>query len=236
MKRFQIRWTIFAITFLVLFSYQNCAYVGQEQSTDMSSTDETSAASKSAVLERKAMAILRGRCYSCHNPSMPSGEFDSVTDINAMKYYRWVIPGEPQISRLYEVIAMGEMPPRPQQPLDQTQTQAIYDWILDGMKEDQAGVVPPGSVSQVVEPRWASLFANVIQPKCVGCHNGTRQDGGVNLSNYNAARNTVQPGNPNASSLYTSTSTARMPRGGVPLNGSQLTALRDWITNGAPNN
>jgi hypothetical protein len=74
----------------------------------------------------------------------PKGDIGFITDINALKYYRFVVPGEPQLSPLYEVIAKGEMPPSG--PLAQAQAQIIYDWIFEGMLTDQAGSLRLGVI------------------------------------------------------------------------------------------
>ena len=78
----------------------------------------------------------------------------------------------------------------------------------------------------------------VIQGRCVSCHNSGNPQGGVSFSTYASTMNTVQPGNINASSLYTSTMRpgGDMPRGGTPLSSAEMNAIQTWIMNGAPNN
>lgn len=237
-KIFRAKWGFLFISGLLIFTYQNCAYVADSGmapgGSSVSSLAPDTEGEKSALLEKNAMSVLKGKCFSCHNSQNAMGGIDFITDVNSLKYYRLAIPGEPQISPIYDVIAKGEMPPNA--PLSQAQAQAIYDWIFEGMVGDSSGVVPPGGTAGALEPKFQSIFAKIIQPKCLGCHSQALQRGGVNLSTYTATMNTVQPANPGASSFYTSTQMARMPQGSGPLNPSEMTAIRDWITNGALNN
>lgn len=225
----------------VILTYQNCAYVGAPGSdpnqvilSNLTQGLNTDAAQHSASLEKNALAVLNTRCASCHNPSNPKGDIGFIMDVNSLKYYRLVVPGEPQLSPLYEVIAQGEMPPSG--PLAQAQVQMIYDWIFEGMLTDQAGVTPPVGTAGVLEAKFQSVFVNIIQPKCLGCHNSTTSSGGLDLSTHTKVLTTVTPNNPTGSAFYDSVSKGRMPKGRPMLSASELTAVRDWITNGALNN
>lgn len=215
---------------LVLFSYQNCAYVGQTQ--DASSSSQSSLSSSSLALESAAMSVIKNKCVACHNATSPGGGIDYITDINALKYYRLVLPGEPQISPLYQAISQGIMPPS--SPLAQAQTQAIYDWILKGMITGTAPVAPPSALP--LAANYKSIYANIIQVNCLGCHSAANPMAGINLSTYAGLMNIVQAGNTAASSFYTSTQAGTMPKNKAPLNNTQLTVIRDWIVAGALNN
>ena len=237
---FHLRVGLLLILGAILLNYQNCAYVGapgtdpnQIIHSSSSQDPNADAALRSASLEKDAMAILNARCASCHNSSNPKGDIGFITDINSLKYYRFIVPGEPQLSPLYEVIAKGEMPPSG--PLAQAQVQIIYDWIFEGMLTDQAGVTPPVGVTGVLEAKFQSIFVNIIQPKCLGCHNNASANG-LDLSNYTKVMTTIAPNDPLRSAFYDSVIKGRMPKGRAMLSASELTAVRDWITNGALNN
>lgn len=237
----RLRISLLLIFGSVLLTYQNCAYVGAPGAdpSELASVNSTQGADndeaiRTAILEKDALAVLNARCVSCHNPDNPKGDIGFITDINALKYYRLVVPGEPQLSPLYEVIAKGEMPPSG--PLAQAQAQIIYDWIFEGMLTDQAGVTPPKGVSGVLEAKFQSIFMNIIQPKCVGCHNAAASAGGLDLSTYTKVLSIVVVNKPIESAFYDSVNKGRMPKGRAMLSASELTAIRDWITNGAQNN
>lgn len=223
-------WIVFSIlTVLVLF--QNCSVVGTPQD-DIAGLSSKSY-SEQDLLESKAFRVINNRCASCHSAEMPSGGIDYITNLDSLLYYRMVIPGEPQLSVLYNVIQSGEMPPG--KPLSISEAKDIHDWILDGFKESTPTVTPPPPNAPLA-PTFASITARIIQPRCLGCHNNNRQDGGVNLATYQGVRNTVQPGNLNASTFYTEVNAGTMPRNGNRLTNTEISTIGQWIMNGALNN
>lgn len=223
--------TAIIISFLTatMVLFENCSMVGRPG-------DFGAKTSASKELERLAMKVVNAKCAGCHNTQMPSGGVDYLTNVDSLLYYRMVIPGEPQLSYLYTVISKGSMPPAPN-TLSSSEIKAIYDWIQDGFVDpSKIGVIAPPPTSNVLEPKFSSINKLVLQMSCLGCHNSTTPSGGVSYSTYASTLNTVQPGNVNASALYISISTGKMPKGGTPLSSSQLSVIQTWIQNGAPNN
>lgn len=227
----QMRYKIALILGCMLMTYQNCAYIGQEQ-LGGEAGQFASSSSKQAALEARALAILKGKCVSCHNVNSPGGGISYIADINALKFNRYIIPGEPQLSQLYDSVAKSRMPMG--SSLTQEEIQAIYDWIYEGMTPGVIGVTPPAVT--VLEAKFASINSKILQPKCLGCHSSANSQGGVNVQTYQAVMNLVQPGNPAASGLYDSTLKNRMPKNGTMLTGQELKVISDWIIAGAPNN
>lgn len=224
----------------VLLSYQNCAIVTSPKEMSTKSASLSSMGMTEAEqLSAKANAILMNKCQSCHNSTTLNGDFN-VSDLNAMFYNRHIVPGEPLLSGLYEVVMDGSMPPAPQPGLSTQEIQDIYDWIQDGFKTlpDTSG---GGGGNTTVMPTFASLSANVFQPKCMNCHGGANSFGGISFANYNSSRSTVVPGDPAGSVLYLSVTTAtrrggRMPQGAAALSNAEIAAIQSWIQQGAMNN
>ena len=99
-------------------------------------------------------------------------------------------------------------------------------------------------------------FSGDIQPlintRCTNCHTNGGTSGGLNLDsayskivNVQSAcltRNYVDPFNPSVSHIYNKTSGmnigcgSMMPLSGGPLSMAQMSLIRDWICQGAPNN
>lgn len=82
-------------------------------------------------------AILKKSCMPCHNAqNRKSGinlsDYDSVVGNSQA-----VVPGEPEQSGIYRTTS-GSRPSMPKQnsPLTKAETQAIYDWIKAGAKQD----------------------------------------------------------------------------------------------------
>ncbi len=110
---------------LVFVTFQNCGGNKDESSAVSAALASTDISG----LKLKAQAILSKRCESCHSATLKSGGLD-VTDTKALLYYRYVVPGEPQLSLLYNMIQEGQMPP--QGPLSAAEAQTISDWIMVG--------------------------------------------------------------------------------------------------------
>lgn len=219
---------LIACSFILVVSYQNCAkpYVANGFSTGLSQQD---------LAQQKAMQVLTTKCSSCHNADLKSGGID-VLDINNMLALGVVIPGEPSLSLVFTQIQGGTMPPS--KALAQADVDAIYSWIADGFKDTTPNPTPlPNPTPTVLEPKYASIYAKILQPKCLGCHNSGSSNG-VSFSSYNATLNTVQKTLPLSSALYTSVATRKtMPKGSPgSLSADETKAISDWITAGALNN
>lgn len=116
---------------------------------------------------------------------------------------------------------------------------------------------PVGAGESGVQPTLTSIQENVFSPSCAvsGCHAGSNPQQGMNLSAGQAHTNLVNvrsnerpelfrvaPGAPDSSYLVhkvegrSSIVGEQMPLGGAPLSQEEITALRTWIENGAPEN
>lgn len=217
-----------AASLAVVLSYQNCAKPVSQSSYVVSGLTELD------IAESRAMQVLTTQCSSCHSVDVPSGGVD-VLSIDSLLASGAVVPTEPGLSPLFQAISSGSMPPS--RPLAQDDIMAISDWITK-MNKDTGVVLPPGAQPLPLGPTYASIYQNILAPRCLGCHNATNAGGGVSYSTYTAAMNTVQRTLPNNSTLYTSIAVRNtMPRGaGGSLSAEQKRAVFDWITAGANNN
>ena len=212
---------------LVLLTFQNCS-----QLSNTIGEGNMQSLSAQAVLEQKAMAVMTSRCLNCHNANTPSGGV-IVSDISNLLSTGAVVPGEPSLSPLYQSLQSGRMPLNA--VLTQSELESIYSWIAEGINKDTS--VAPPTTSTTLEAKYNSIFKNILQPRCLSCHNSTTGSGGISFSNYNSTMNVVNKGNASTSSLYTSVATRKtMPRGGVLLSSKETQAIMDWINAGALNN
>jgi hypothetical protein len=91
-------------------------------------------------------------------------------------------------------------------------------------------------------PTYASIFQNIITPKCLSCHSGTEISGNVDLSSYDLLvhstfkPNLVVAGQADNSLFFQVVKSGQMPRNGTPLSLNELTAIQTWINDGAQNN
>lgn len=238
-RRKSLQFGIFTAALVTSFLFQNCSVVST--STGGSGRDDLGSLSQSSVLTSKAMSILTNKCSFCHNESVPQGGIASVTDVNYLLFNRIVIPGQPDISDLIRVIREGSMPPTGTQ-VTTSELDTLTQWVQSGLNDvgvPQGQVpaptpVPTPTPGTQLTATYSSLASKIFTPKCVGCHNATNADAGVNLSTYNSVRTIALGGK-----LYSSVSTTGsgyMPKGGARLTSAELTAMNQWITAGAPNN
>lgn len=79
----------------------------------------------------------------------------------------------------------------------------------------------------------------ILLPKCSQCHNESNRLGGVDLSSYESIRKSqvfpplVIPFSPEKSSIYDLVQKGSMPKGPNKLSAEEISALRQWIANGA---
>lgn len=216
---------IASLVFLAM-NYQNCSASHESELNSASSLGLSE-------VDQKAQAVLMTRCYSCHKPDLKSGGLD-VTDQNYMLFNRLIVPGEPQLSILYQRIQDGSMPPS--STLSYADTQAIADWIMNSFKTALPPVATP--TPTVLTPTYASINNLVLKLSCTNCHRSGNAQGGLALDTYQGVKNAVVVGDAMNSALYTSIAVRNtMPQGaGGSLSAAQKAAIRTWINNGALNN
>ncbi len=178
----------------------------------------------------KALAILTNSCAICHGPSGQGG-VSNITDAAWLVQAGLVVPGNPDASRLIIVVENNSMPPAG--PLAAADKLALRAWVAGG-----ATPLPPGPPIVVVPlgATFKSINANILTPKCMGCH--YRGTGGQSpyFDSYTSTRSSVHVGFPLDSPLYTECKNGSMPQGAPDLTNAELVALFDWITTGALNN
>ncbi len=218
---------ILSFSFMTVLFYQNCSKP-LSQSSSLSS-----GLTAQDIAQQKALTILTTKCSTCHNIDSPSGGVD-VLSIDKLLASGAIVPTEPGISPLFQVISSGRMPPS--KPLAQEDILAVSDWITK-MTKDQPVNLPPDAPIPL-GPSYASINKNILIPKCVRCHNAGNSAGGVNYANYIVASNTVQKTLPMASSLYTSVAVRNTMPKDAPgsLTAAEKQAIFTWITNGGANN
>ena len=113
--------------------------------------------------------------------------------------------------------------------------------VLSGCDHDR---VKPGPVEPVktvpTEPRWRSIDANILKPRCLKCHQPPQSKGGVDLSSLSTLL--ASPGTlfsplvaqvPESSGLYLKVADGSMPPGKTKLSAADKAAVAEWIRRGA---
>lgn len=185
--------------------------------------------------------VLTPRCVICHRGAGAPGGYDLSSYANVLAGGR-VVAGNPAGSRFFQRIDNNSMPPGGPALAADVKT-AIRQWIQNGANNDApAGGLPPGSTPPPppplppLEPKYASLAANIFGPRCTACHNSTTATAGVNLQTYAGVLRQVRAGVAADSDLYDEVEKNDMPASGPPLSFAQKENIRLWINAGALNN
>jgi len=186
----------------------------------------------SSALAQKAFAVLQTNCAGCHGQgSVASGGIDYILDFQKLIANNLAIPGNAAASPIYVDISGGTMPPGGK--LSASDIQTVFDWIQSDLT---SGGPQPMPSAIPLAPTFTSISANILLPKCAGCHGATTADEGVRYDTYTNTLRTVTKGAPGSSKLYTVCRGGDMPQGAPNLSAAELQTISDWITGGAPNN
>jgi len=203
--------------------FQNCA------KNKISNSGET--VSAQTILQSKSVDMLSQKCSSCHTGDNAYANVvpgsDPITDITSVDYLiktRLIIPGEPDLSPLFQQVSSAEMPPG--QPLSLEEVNILKDWITNFNKQPTTG--GGGVVTLPLAATYASLRVNVFLAKCFTCHTNRA----IKLDTYASVTGAIAN-----NSLRNRINNNIMP----PVNSPQLSAteknfLLQWIDAGAPNN
>lgn len=130
--------------------------------------------------------LLESRCATadCHDVTSAREGIVLASYSSILNSEEAVVPYSPGESKIYGVLfETGEdiMPPAPLAPLSNEEKEDIRKWIADGALNSDC----PEAICDTTN---AISFANdvfpVIENTCVGCHNASAANGGVNLSTY----------------------------------------------------
>ncbi|MBL7740034.1 MAG: hypothetical protein JNK14_12525 [Chitinophagaceae bacterium] len=185
--------------------------------------------------QQQVLPILVSNCAlgGCHDDASHQDGI-ILTSYEKVMASGIVSPGNPGSSDLYEVIVDTDpgdrMPPPPRNPLTQSQTQIIRQWIQQGA---------PNLVCQSMcdsnSFTYSGAIRTLITNKCQGCHSGTAAQGGIDLSTYNGIKAKITD-----SRLWGSINHhagfSPMPKNGAKLSDCEITQFKKWIEAGSPNN
>ena len=108
---------------LTLLAYQNCSSKMTPLDLDSKADSGSSAPLSVSQYESQALGVLQNNCASCHSAPAIDGGINYITDVNALKYFRVVIPGEPTVSPMYTVLTQN---PQHMTLLNQSQMSLIF--------------------------------------------------------------------------------------------------------------
>lgn len=164
---------------------------------DSTGGDTTMLVKYPVCFDRDLKPVFLSNCAKngCHD-EVTAKEGIRLTDYTAiLSGDELVNPGKPAESKIYKVITRDPededfMPPKPSNPLSQSQVDSIFNWIKSGAKKEECPVI-----CDTLRPvTYEDQILPVIRKYCLGCHSGSRPTGGLSLTDYLSVKQAVQSG------------------------------------------
>jgi hypothetical protein len=193
---------------------------------------DTTTSNPRACFQRDILPVLQSSCAisGCHNATTHIGGYNFTTYSSTLNA---VSPGNPNGSKLYEVITTGEaedrMPPNPYQPLSAEVIDSIYKWISYGALDEYCGE----ACDTVTVPTFSGTVWPIIEFNCRGCHSGTSPSGGISLTNYSQVA--AQASNGKLTGVLRDGIYVQMPPSGA-LSECKIRQVEIWVQTGFQNN
>lgn len=193
-------------------------------------------------LEQHVRPLLTRLCQRCHGPTLHKAELDLSSVSGLLKGSESgpvVVPGKPDESELYKLVASGEMPPEPDKRLSRDEVALVRRWI-------EAGAVlnAPQSAARTLHQHD---ILPILMLRCATCHGRQKQEGGLDVRSRAALLKGGKSGpalvlaKPDQSLLVQRIHAGEMPpkkqlaaASVKPVESGELEKLRRWIADGAP--
>jgi mono/diheme cytochrome c family protein len=180
------------------------------------------------VLHKQAMDILNVNCAGCHQ-GITSGGITDILVLDGLVRTGLITAKDPTKGRLLGSIADGTMPKGNAARVSAADQAVLKTWINSVTIVDDVGQAKMPTRAALAAT-FTGVYANLIQPKCIGCHGPIKQDSGKRYDSYTL----VKAG---AGGIRSECQKGSMPRTPYPAaTAAELQALQTWINNGSPNN
>lgn len=193
-----------------------------------------------AYFIKDVLPILLSSCgkSGCHDATAQEGvRLDSYAATMASGVITPFNPGDSELwEKINETDPEDIMPPPPDAPLDAARKEIIRKWIEQGALDltcdetcDTTNVTFTGTI-----------WPDIIQKHCLGCHTGAGASGGVRLDSYDNVRShalipTGQPGSL-LGAITHAAGNSPMPQNQGMLSDCKIAQVKKWINDGTPNN
>ncbi|MBK7558442.1 MAG: hypothetical protein IPI54_09215 [Chitinophagaceae bacterium] len=144
-----------------------------------------------------------------------------------------VRPGDPNNSKLFEVLIETDpsdiMPQPPSAPFTQAEKDLVYKWILQGAKNNACNDCDTTTFT------YSGAILPIMNTHCKGCHNPNFLSGNLDVTTY-ANVNTIALNGKLLGSVDHLPGFPAMPQGAAKLGDCKITQIRKWIAAGSLNN
>lgn len=189
--------------------------------------------------EKDVQPIFKTKCIACHG-EVPQGKLDLRTPEAVLKggaAGAVIVPGNSAKSLLLDKIVTRQMPPG-KNKLSDAEIDVIRHWV-------DTGIQAPAVILPEV-PKEREVLA-VLQVRCMVCHGGLKQQGGLDLrtmaSRLKGGKSgaALVPGKPEASLMYSRVANGTMPPAAMAKDlavelptDAETELIKRWIAAGAP--
>jgi uncharacterized membrane protein len=184
---------------------------------------------------QQVLPLLQSSCAKsgCHDAATHKEgiRLDSYANIIATGGINVSNPTNSKIYRVMVKTGEDQMPPSPAVPMTSTQLTTISKWIGQGAKNNSCFE----SGCDTTNVKYSTHIKPLIQNHCQGCHSGNAPGGGINLATYAGVKAIADNGKFFGSISHLSSYKA-MPQNGNKLTDCQITTVKIWIYQGAPEN
>lgn len=187
--------------------------------------------------QNEILPILISNCAKsgCHDAATAKDGIILNSYTNVMNSDDVITPFDVEDSELYEKITEDDhddvMPPPPNQPLSSAQIGLIRTWIEQGAKNNACA----STACDTTQVTFANSVMPLLTNKCIGCHSGNTPSGNLNFTSHQVVQTVGQDGRLIGAVTHAAGFTP-MPQGGSKLSECEISTLRIWIDQGAPNN
>src|SRR4051812_44022656 len=128
------------------------------------------AADANATLAADVLAVFKERCADCHGPKGAAKEkknkYTYILDLPRMAANpKYIVPGNPDKSLLYEQLVKNEMPPPDDaDPVTPEQREAVRKWIAAGCPTGAAAVATTGATTTAPTATAAGAAPKASRP------------------------------------------------------------------------
>jgi len=183
--------------------------------------------------QNKVLPLLNSSCAmsGCHD-AITHKEGINLTAYATIFSSGVVLPGNPANSNLYKVLNKSgseRMPPPPAAAFTQAQKDIVFNWILQGAKNNACNDCDTSLFT------YSGAIAPIVNTYCKGCHNPSSLGGNIDLSIYAGVKTIAVNGKLMGSITHT-TGFIAMPQGGTKLSDCRIQQIQKWIAAGTLNN
>lgn len=239
--KYLVKYCLIFPVLVLLFLSESCQHlIGPEGIPPVPNEPTLSATCDpdTVYFDQHVLPLLLSNCAitgGCHDQQSAEDDVITVSYATVMASEDLVSPGKPNKSELIEVIKEtgGDvMPPSPYSRLSNEQIMLLETWISQGAKNN--GCVAECDTTAI--PTYAANVKPIIQARCLGCHSSVSASGGVNYSTYAGVKTTADNGSLYGSINHDAGYAAMPPSPSAQMPQCEITLIRMWIDEGAPNN